>query len=70
MARVSFMLRWRGPDASAVTKGRLMSLDWVVDSSHLALSAPSLSLCSAMGSRERSMPSDLRNSSTSQSMIF
>ncbi len=41
LARVSFVLRCFGPLASAVTKGRLIDVSTVVESSHLAFSAAS-----------------------------
>lgn len=49
---------------SPVMKGRLMSVDAVDDSSHLAFSAASLSLCTATLSLERSMPDSRLNSET------
>src|SRR5712664_327419 len=63
LARVSFMVRCFGPLASAVMKGRLISV-WVVeDSSILAFSAASLRRWSASLSRRRSMPCSFWNSS-------
>jgi hypothetical protein len=41
LARVSVMVRCLGPDASAVMKGKLMSVEVVEDSSHLAFSLAS-----------------------------
>ena len=41
LARVSVVSRCLGPSASAVMKGRLMLVDWVVESSILAFSAAS-----------------------------
>ena len=66
LARVSFMLRCLGPEASAVMNGRLMSVSMAVDSSILAFSAASLSRCRAILSLRRSMPWSLLNSSASQ----
>jgi hypothetical protein len=51
-------------------KGRLMSVDCVVDSSIFAFSAASFRRCSAMASFDRSIPWSRLNSSISQSMIF
>ena len=56
LARESFMFKCFGPLASAVTKGRFISVSLVVESSILAFSAASLSLCSAMLSFDRSTP--------------
>ena len=47
LARVSFIVRCLGPDASAVMNGRLISVCVVDDSSIFAFSAASLSRCSA-----------------------
>ena len=47
-ARVSFRARCLGPEASAVTKGRLISVSSVVDSSCLAFSAASFRRCRAI----------------------
>ena len=67
--RISVVFRCFGPLASAVTNGRLIVV-WVTDdSSTLAFSAASKSRCSACGSRRRSMPSCLRNSSAMWSTI-
>ncbi len=66
--RLSGTLRCLGPLASAVMNGRLMSVCCVVESSILAFSAASLSLCSAIRSPRRSMPSCFLNSSASQSI--
>ncbi len=68
LARVSLMFRCFGPDASAVTYGRLTSVCWLVDSSILARSAASFRRCRASGSLRRSMPWSLLNSSTRYSM--
>ena len=67
LARVIFIRRCLGPEASAVMKGRLISVSIVVDSSILAFSAASLSRWRAILSRERSMPDSFLNSPTSQS---
>ena len=61
-ARVSFRARCLGPLASAVTKGRLISVSRVVQSSHLAFSAASLSRWRAILSLPRSMPWSFLNS--------
>ncbi len=50
LARVSVICRCFGPAASAVMKGRLMSVCIEVDSSHLAFSAASLRRWRAIGS--------------------
>ena len=63
LARDSLMLRCFGPDASAVTKGRLMSVSAELDSSILAFSAASFRRCRAMRSPRRSMPWSFLNSS-------
>ena len=67
LARVSFIRRWRGPVASAVMKGRLISDSMVVESSTLAFSAASLRRWMAILSLVRSMPDSRRNSCTIQS---
>ena len=67
--RVRFMRRCFGPEASAVTKGRFISVSVAVESSIFARSAPSLSLWSAILSVLRSMPFDFLNSSTIQSIM-
>ena len=56
LERVRFMVRCFGPVASAVIKGRLISVCIVVDSSILAFSAASRRRCSAFRSSLRSMP--------------
>ncbi len=61
--------RWRGPEASAEMKGRLIGACSLEETSHLARSAASLSRCSAMRSLRRSTPVSPRNSSISQSMM-
>ncbi len=61
--RISVVLRCLGPEASAVTNGRLMVV-WVTeDSSTLAFSAASNRRCSACGSDRRSIPLSFLNSS-------
>jgi hypothetical protein len=57
-------LKCFAPEVSAVIKGRLISVCIVEESSTLAFSAASLSLCSANLSLVRSMPSDFLNSAT------
>ena len=69
LARVSFICRCLGPEASAVIKGRLISVSITVESSILAFSAASFSRCRAMRSWRRSTPCSFMNSSHSQSMI-
>ena len=59
-----------GPDASAVTKGRLISVCFEDESSFFAVSAASFNRWSAMASFLRSMPSDFINSSAIQSITF
>ncbi len=61
-------MRCLGPEASAVMKGRLMSVSIIVESSILAFSAASLSRCSAILSFDRSIPLSLRNSSAIHSI--
>ena len=68
LARVSVSTRCLGPLASAVMKGRLISVCTVDDSSTLAFSAASFSRCSAMRSFRRSMPCSFLNSSAIQSI--
>ena len=67
-ARDRVSARCFGPEASAVMKGRLISVSCVVESSILAFSAASLRRCSAIRSLERSIPSDFLNSATIQSI--
>ena len=67
--RVRVMTRCLGPEASAVINGRFISVCTVVESSILARSADSLSLCRAMLSCLRSMPWSFLNSSTIQSTM-
>ncbi|OPZ62897.1 MAG: hypothetical protein BWY85_01930 [Firmicutes bacterium ADurb.Bin506] len=62
LALVSFISRCLGPVWSAVMNGRLMLVSNTDDSSILAFSAASISLCSAWRSRLRSMPCSRRNS--------
>ena len=59
--RVRFISRCLGPVASAVTKGRFISVSVAVESSIFARSAASLSLCRAILSLLRSMPFDFLN---------
>ena len=68
LARVRLMTRCLGPDASALMKGRLISVLVVLDSSIFAFSAASLRRWRAIRSLERSMPSLFLNSAPSQSM--
>src|SRR6266542_502239 len=68
LARVSVSTRCLGPLASAVMKGRLISVCSVVDSSHFAFSADSFNRWSAMRSFRRSIPCSFLNSSEIQSM--
>ena len=68
LARVRVRTRCLGPLASAVMKGRLISVWSVVDSSHLAFSAASLRRWRAMRSLRRSMPFSFLNSSAIQSI--
>ena len=56
LAREMDMLRCLAPLASAVMKGRLMSVLVADDSSHLAFSAASRRRCTASLSFDRSMP--------------
>ena len=56
LARLMLMLRCLAPEASAVMKGRLMSVCAAAESSHLAFSAASRSLWMASLSLDRSMP--------------
>ncbi len=67
-ARDRRRFRCFGPEASAVTKGRLISVSIVVDSSILARSAASFSRCSAILSFARSIPCSRLNSATIQSI--
>ena len=68
LARVSVSTRCLGPLASAVMKGRLISVCSVVDSSHFAFSAASFNRWSAMRSFRRSIPCSFLNSPEIQSM--
>ena len=65
LARVSVAVRCFGPVASIEMNGRLISVEFCEESSHLAFSAASLRRCRAIVSFDRSMPFSLRNSSTS-----
>ena len=67
LLRVSFICRCLGPLASAVMKGRLISVSSIELSSTLAFSAASLSRCNAWRSWRRSIPCSLRNCSPIQS---
>ncbi len=67
-ARVSFICRCLGPEASAVTNGRLISVSSSVESSILAFSDASFSRCNAIWSRDRSIPFSFLNSLTIQSI--
>src|SRR3974377_2455401 len=68
-ARVSFLTRCLGPEASAVMNGRLILVCIVVESAILARSAASRRRCSAISLplARRSRPSSFLNSSISQS---
>jgi len=70
LACVSVRSRCLGPVASAVMNGRLMLDVGVEESSILAFSAASLSLCIAILSFLRSIPSDFLNSSAIQSITL
>jgi len=70
LARLSFKVMCLGPLASAVRKGRLISVSLIEESSILAFSAASLSRCSTILSRLTSRPVSFLNSAMSQSMIF
>jgi hypothetical protein len=63
------MTRCLGPDASALMKGRLISVLDVLESSIFAFSAASLRRWRAIRSLDRSIPSFFLNSADSQSMI-
>ena len=70
LARVKVISKCLGPDASAVINGKFILADVTPESSILAFSAASLSLCIAILSFVRSMPlSDLKPD-TSQSIIL
>mmetsp|Transcript_14961 Transcript_14961/g.25489 ORF Transcript_14961/g.25489 Transcript_14961/m.25489 type:complete len:305 (-) Transcript_14961:866-1780(-) len=62
LARESFTFMCFGPDASAVMKGRLTSVEPVEDSSVFAFSAASRTRCTASLSAPRSMPCSFWNS--------
>ena len=70
LARFRVKLRCLGPLASAVIKGRLISVCRTVDSSIFAFSAASLIRCRAILSCWRSIPWSFLNSSHTQSIIF
>ena len=70
VARVKVIFKCFGPEASAVINGRLISVCFDVESSFLAFSAASLSLCKAIGSFLRSILSFFLNSSANQSTTF
>ncbi len=63
------IFRCFGPDASAVMKGRFMSVDWEEDRAIFAFSASSFSLCMAIGSPDKSIPWSFLNSSINQRII-
>src|SRR5579871_3136717 len=69
LARVSVTVRCFGPLASAVMKGRLISVCMDEESSFLAFSAASFRRWSAILSERRSMPWSRLNSSASQLMM-
>jgi hypothetical protein len=64
LARDRRVLRCLGPDASAVMKGRLISVSFKASSSRLAFSAASRTRCMAMRSLEMSTPLSFLNSAT------
>ena len=68
--RVSFFWMCFGPEASAVTKGRLISYSCAEERAIFAFSASSLMRCTASGCLERSMPESALNSEMIQSMIL
>ena len=55
-ARVSFISRWRGPEASEVINGMFISVSIAVESSIFAFSAASSRRWRASGSLRTSMP--------------
>ena len=63
LARLIFIVRCFGPEASAVMNGRLISVCIVLESSILAFSAASFRRCRASLSPRRSMPYSFLNSS-------
>jgi len=67
LARESLMFRCFGPLASAVMKGRLISVSLSASSSRLAFSAASRTRCMAMRSLLTSMPDSFLNSATTHS---
>ena len=69
-ARVNVKLRCLGPEESAVTKGRFISVCFELESSFFAASAASLNLWSAIGSLVKSIPSLDLNSLAIQLIIF
>ena len=69
-ARVNVFCKCLGPDASAVIKGRLISVDDCDESSIFAFSAASRKRCKAMRSFDKSMPVSALNSSVSQLIIL
>lgn len=64
LVRVNLRARCLGPEASAVMKGKLISVWRVAESSILAFSAASRILCRAMRSFDTSTPCERFNSST------
>ncbi len=69
LARVNFTWRCFGPDASAVTYGRFISVSITDESSILAFSAASRNRCKACRSSRRSMPWSRLNPSATKSTI-
>ena len=67
-ARVSFFAMCFGPEASAVTNGRLISYSWAEESAIFAFSASSRILCNASGCPCTSIPESALNSAMIQSI--
>ena len=63
LARVKSIFKWSGPACEAVINGRLILVDIVEESSFLAFSAASLSLCRLILSAFKSIPFSFLNSS-------
>ena len=69
LERDNFLTKCFGPEAVAVTYGKLISVSAEEDNSIFAFSAASLIRCNDIGSKRKSIPSSALNSSANQSMI-
>ena len=70
LALVNVLTKCLGPEAVAVTYGKLISVCAEEDNSIFAFSAASRNLCNAIASSRKSIDSSFLNSSANQSIIF